>query len=153
MRRSGCGVGLSEEQVLARLSSLLARGLIKRLGVIVRHHELGYRANAMVVWDIPDERVAQIGRALSRFPFVTLCYRRPRRLPAWPYNLFCMIHDRDREAVIAQASQLAQDCGLVDVRHELLFSKRRFKQCGARYVDSQDSRHADLRVLAETADG
>ena len=149
----GTRVGLSEEQVLARLSSMLARGFIKRLGVIVRHHELGYRANAMVVWDIPDDRVAQIGRAFSLFPFVTLCYRRPRRPPAWPYNLFCMIHGRDRQAVIAQARQLAQECGLDGVRHDLLFSKRRFKQCGARYIDSQSSRHTDLRALADTADG
>ncbi len=68
--------------MIAALRRLLADGVIKRLGVVVRHRELGYRANAMVVWDVPDERVDEVGRTLAALPFVTLCYRRPRRLPA-----------------------------------------------------------------------
>jgi DNA-binding Lrp family transcriptional regulator len=82
--------------VLGRIGRWLEEGAIKRFGVVVRHHELGFRANAMLVHDIPDERVSDIGRALAEEPAVTLCYRRPRRLPDWPYNLFCMIHGRER---------------------------------------------------------
>ena len=126
-------IGLEEREVIERLQRLLDGGVIKRLGVVVRHHELGYRANAMVVWDVPDTRVAELGRCLGQFDFVTLCYRRPRRRPHWPYNLFCMIHGRDRGAVLEKVEYLVETCDLRGIHHEVLFSRRRFKQRGAIY--------------------
>jgi DNA-binding Lrp family transcriptional regulator len=131
--RVGEQLGISESQVMRRLQELREQGIIKRLGVVVRHRLLGYRANAMVVWDVPDAEVADIGRRLGAFECVTLCYRRPRRRPAWPYNLFSMIHGQDRDAVLAQVEQVAAACGLDDVAREALFSTRRFKQRGAIY--------------------
>lgn len=128
--------GLSEEQVIGAIRTLLDEGLIKRWGVVVRHHELGYRANAMVVWDVPDQRVDTLGQQFKQFDFVTLCYRRPRRRPQWPYNLFCMIHGRDRNTVQNQVEQLVGQLRLQSVPHEILFSLRRFKQRGACYIDS-----------------
>ncbi len=97
-------VGASESTVLTRIGKWIEEGAIKRFGVVVRHHELGYTANAMLVHDVPDERVGELGRSLAEEPAVTLCYRRPRQAPQWPYNLFCMIHGRERaevEGVIA----------------------------------------------------
>ena len=129
----GRSLGLSEGEVLARLWLLQTRGIIKRFGVVVRHHELGYRANAMVVWDIPDTEVGELGPRLAEFPFVTLCYRRPRQRPAWPFNLFTMIHGRDRGEVLERVAELVGTCGLEDIEHRVLFSRRRFKQRGARY--------------------
>ena len=129
----GRRLGWSEDEVLARLRRLLEQGHLKRMGVVVRHHELGFRANGMVVWDVPDPSVAELGRCLGGFPFVTLCYRRPRRLPDWPYNLFCMIHARDRSAVLGHVDELVRRCDLSDIPHRVLFSERRFKQRGARY--------------------
>jgi DNA-binding Lrp family transcriptional regulator len=126
-------LGLKEDEVIARIEQLKQAGIIKRLGVVVRHRELGYRANAMVVWDVPDEEVAELGRCLSRFEFVTLCYRRPRRLPQWRYNLFCMIHGQDREAVLEKYRLLVARCGLEELPRAVLFSRRRFKQRGAIY--------------------
>ncbi len=126
-------IGLSEADVIARIAALQQQGTIKRLGVVVRHHELGYRANAMVVWDVPDKHVATLGRCLGGFDFITLCYRRPRRLPDWPYNLFCMIHGQDRQAVLDQVAFLVTRCDLQDIPQRVLFSKRRFKQRGAIY--------------------
>lgn len=130
----GASLGLTEAAVTGCLQSLLSQGVIKRMGVVVRHHELGYRANAMVVWDIPDEEVSSLGCCLGKLEFVTLCYRRPRRLPAWRYNLFCMIHGHDREEVLARVEEMRQGCGLQHIACEVLFSTRRFKQCGARYA-------------------
>ena len=92
-------LGSNEAEVIARLQSLAAAGVIRRFGIVVRHRELGFNANAMVVWDVPDDRVAEAACRITEFPFVTLCYRRPRRRPHWPYNLFCMIHGRDRGTV------------------------------------------------------
>lgn len=126
-------IGWDEAAVLRRIGELQQGGIIKRLGVVVRHRELGYRANAMVVWDVPDEEVAELGRCLSGFEFVTLCYRRPRHLPQWPYNLFCMIHGQDREAVLEKFQLMIDSCGLQDTPKAVLFSRRRFKQRGAIY--------------------
>jgi len=126
-------VGLSESEVIRSLHSLIEQGVIKRLGVVVRHRELGYDANAMVVWDVSDQRVGEVGRQLGEFPFVTLCYRRPRRLPDWPYNLFTMIHGRDRDEVLGRLDELVSACGLESIAHRALFSRRCFKQRGARY--------------------
>lgn len=125
-------VGMSESEVLRRISGWLDEGLIKRFGVIVRHHELGYRANAMVVFDAPDEDVDRIGRLFAAEDGVTLCYRRSRSLPHWRYNLYCMVHGRSREEVQPKIEHLSRLAGLPA---QALFSTRRFKQCGARYFD------------------
>jgi DNA-binding Lrp family transcriptional regulator len=127
-------IGASESDVLSRIGRWLEEGAIKRFGVVVRHHELGYTANAMVVHDIPDEQVSEMGRALAEEEDVTLCYRRPRRLPDWPYNLFCMIHGRDRAEVERLIADLRQRHGLEGCAHEVLFSLTRYKQNGARYA-------------------
>ena len=126
-------IGITEQAVLERLALLQHAGIIKRFGIVVRHHELGIAANAMVVWDVSDEQVDPLGACLANFEFVTLCYRRPRRLPQWRYNLYCMIHGKSRDDVLAHLTHMILSCGLQDLPHEVLFSKRRFKQRGAAY--------------------
>lgn len=127
--------GLTEEAVLLLLQTWLAGGLIKRFGVVVRHHELGWTANAMCVWDVPDELASALGRRLAAIPEVTLCYRRARDLPSWPYNLYCMIHGRERAQVEERLQRINAELGLSAHAHQVLFSLRRYKQRGARYVD------------------
>ena len=134
----------SEQAVIDGIARLAARGDLKRFGVIVRHRQLGYRANAMVVWDVPDSRVEEAGCRMSNFEFVTLCYQRPRRPPLWPYNLFCMIHGRDRDAVSDQVELVAAQCGLMDVAQRILFSRRCFKQRGAAYQRLPSAATAEL---------
>jgi len=129
-------VGMTEDEVIACVRRMCADGIIKRLGIVVRHRELGYTANAMVVWDVPDAQVAAVGGRMGRMDFVTLCYRRARRLPDWPYNLFCMIHGKDRDVVMRNIEELIRQCRLDGVAHEVLFSCKRYKQHGACYVSS-----------------
>ncbi len=128
-------MGAREADVMERLRALTRQGVINRFGVVVRHHEVGYRANAMAVWDVPDGWVTEAGNKLAALPFVSLSYRRPRQLPDWPYNLFCMIHGRQRGAVEQLISQAADQAGLTDRPGAVLFSGRRFKQRGARYLE------------------
>lgn len=125
--------GRSEGALVATLGRWLETGVARRIGVVVRHRPLGYAANAMVVWDVPDERVGELGRTLAAEPCVTLCYRRPRRLPDWRYNLFTMVHGRARGEVLAQVEELRARHGLAPVPHAALFSRRCFTQRGARY--------------------
>jgi siroheme decarboxylase len=138
-------LGLDESEVIARIGRLLADDTIKRLGVVVRHRALGYRANAMVVWALPEARVAEVGRCLGRFPCVTLSYRRPARPPDWPYTLFTMIHGRDRATVLAQVEEIKQQCGLAEIDSAVLFSRRCFKQRGASYGERPSSTRAQPR--------
>lgn len=137
-------LGIAEADVITRLHNLQEQGIIKRMGIVVRHRVLGYRANAMVVWDVADENVAATGCRLGEVPFVTLCYRRPRHLPDWPYNLFTMIHGRDRAEVLARIDQLVDNRGMQGVAHQVLFSPRCFKQRGARYTTLASRREQEL---------
>ena len=95
---------------------------------------MGYVANAMVVHDVPDAQVSELGQRLGQHPAITLCYRRPRVKDRWHYNLFCMLHGRDRSQVEQQIAQLREDYALQDYPHAVLFSRDRFKQQGARYA-------------------
>lgn len=129
----GARLGMSEAEVIGRLKALTEGGVIRRFGAIVRHHEAGYTANAMVVIDVPDDRVAAAGRTLALEEGVTLCYRRARALPDWPYNLYAMVHGRDRAVVQAAVADMLRRQGLAGLPHAVLFSTRRFKQTGGRY--------------------
>ncbi|NWO08359.1 MAG: Lrp/AsnC family transcriptional regulator [Alteromonadaceae bacterium] len=126
--------GLTERQVMEAIGQWQEQGLIKRFGLVVKHRTLGYKANAMVVWNVPDEQVSQLGRTMASIPFITLCYQRPRQLPDWPYNLFCMIHGVSRDRVLAQLDTLIKDHQLTDIPHAVLFSTKAYLQRGGRYV-------------------
>jgi len=128
---------LDETDVISRLSRLKKQGLIKRLGVIVKHRRLGYQANAMVVFDVPDILIKQIGQRISQLTFINLCYQRPRQGEQWPYNLFCMIHGKSREKVLQQLSELIESCALEAYDYDILFSRQCFKQRGAIYSVAQ----------------
>lgn len=124
-------LGRKEAEVIARVRALAAAGILSRIGVIVRHRALGWRSNAMVVWEVPGADVEQAGRALTALQGVTLCYQRRPTPVLWPFTLYCMIHARSRAeafAVLARAREIGE---LTNIRHEVLFSTRCFKQRGA----------------------
>ena len=125
--------GLDEADVIARIARLVASGIVSRLGLIVRHRSVGFTANAMTVWDVPADRVDDVGLALAAENRVTLCYRRPRRLPHWRYNLFAMVHGRERAEVVGEIARMAARLGLGTIPREILFSRRCFSQRGARF--------------------
>ena len=120
--------------MLAAIERLLADGAIKRIGCVVNHVVTGFDANCMVVWDVPDEELDARGEAVGRFPYVTLCYHRPR-VPEldWGYNLFTMVHGREERAVDAKIDELANEH--LPFEHERLYSTETLKQTGARYDD------------------
>ena len=123
---------LAREDVLARLHRMQAQGIVRRIGVIPQHYALGYRANGMSVWDVPDERAVELGRQVGALDFVSHCYRRPRHLPVWRYNLFAMVHGRSRAEVERQVAQIAALLGEDCRAHEVLYSKRILKKTGLR---------------------
>lgn len=132
-REVGKQLGMEETQVISALEAMLADGRIRRIGAVIRHRRLGYQANAMVVWDVPDERVSELGRALASDAAVTLCYRRARALPDWPYNLYCMVHGREHGRVMYEVKRLSAAHGLGSFPRAVLFSTRCFSQRAAKY--------------------
>ncbi len=143
-------LGCNETHIFAKLEQWLKQGTLRRFGVVVRHHELGFSANAMCVFDVADADVDAHAAILSRQPGVTLCYRRARA-PGWPYNLYCMLHGRERGEVLTWLETARKAADLEQVPQTVLFSRRRFKQCGARYFRN----FADLRAgskVQETLD-
>jgi len=133
---TGEQLGWSEGRVIERLRRLSLAHVIRRFGVVVRHHSIGLRANAMAVWDVPDDRVDQLGATLAAEPGVTLCYRR-RRAPDWQFNLYCMVHGVHREQTRQTVARLDALVGRAATRHGVLFSKRCFRQTGARFRDAR----------------
>ena len=127
-------IGASEEAVLEQVRHWSEDGLFRRFGLVLKHRGLGYHANAMLVMDIPDEQVQAVGERLGEAAGVNLCYQRPRRLPHWRYNLFCMVHGREREQVARLIKNLLAEHGLSQVPHQMLFSTHAYKQCGGRYA-------------------
>jgi DNA-binding Lrp family transcriptional regulator len=130
--RWAAATGLGVDRVLDRIAAWLAAGTLRRFGVVVRHHDVGIGCNAMTVIDAPDAQADAIGLALARQPGVTLAYRRVRD-PRWPYNVYCMVHGRERKAVRAAVEAALAASGADRLPHAVLFSTRRFKQTGARY--------------------
>lgn len=131
-------LGLAEDEVITTLRGWLEQGTLRRLGVVLRHHELGIAANAMTVFSLPEPEVDAAGMRLAAHPGVTLCYRR-ESAPGWPYTLYCMVHGRERGAVQRLIDQATQAAGLAGCPREVLFSTRRFKQTGSRYFAQEPS--------------
>lgn len=125
-------LGRSREDVMARLRDLLAEGAVRRVGVIPNHFALGVVANGMSVWDIDDGEVARLGPLIGALDFVSHCYRRPRHLPHWRFNLFAMVHGRTRDDVTAKIAEIGVIGGDAVRGHDVLFSKRILKKTGLR---------------------
>ncbi|WJW75437.1 AsnC family transcriptional regulator [Thiohalobacter sp. IOR34] len=125
-------LGLEAEEVMRRLQAMLERGIIRRIGAVPNHYRLGFRGNGMSVWDVPDRQVREIGERIGALDFVSHCYHRPRQLPDWPYNLFAMVHGRDRIEVRNKVLRIAEMIGDACRQHDVLFSTRILKKTGLR---------------------
>lgn len=125
-------LGVSQDEVLARFARMIEDGSVRRIAAVPNHYALGYQANGMSVWDVEDDVVRTCGREIGALPFVSHCYLRPRHLPKWPYNLFAMVHGKDRAIVEAQVEHIAQLLGERQRAHDILYSKRILKKTGMR---------------------
>ncbi|WP_191569414.1 siroheme decarboxylase subunit beta [Paracoccus yeei] len=131
----GASLGLTEAQVIARLAALQERGAIRRIALAPNHYALGMTANGMSVWDVDDNRISDLGARIGALPFVTHCYRRPRALPDWPYNLFAMLHGASRSEVEEKRAAVAAILGDACRGHDILYSTRILKKTGLRLRD------------------
>ncbi len=125
-------LGIAAEEVMRRLQQLLDNGVIRRIGAVPNHYAIGWTANGMTVWDVDDAEIDLLGERVGALPFVTHCYRRPRALPDWPYNLFAMVHGASREECADKAGQIRLVLGSACRASDILFSTRILKKSGLR---------------------
>ena len=126
--------GIAKDEVLARMRAMAGAGIIRRIGVVPNHYKLGWTANGMSVWDVPDELADELGRKTGDLPFVTHCYQRPRTLPDWPYNLFAMVHGRSRAEVEGKVARIAMTLAPHVRAFDVLYSTRILKKTGLRLI-------------------
>jgi DNA-binding Lrp family transcriptional regulator len=124
--------GLPVETVMARLKAMQENSIIRRIAALPNHYRLGLTANGMTVWDVEDAAVDALGEKIGALHFVSHCYRRPRRLPDWRYNLFAMVHGSDRAEVEAKAAKIAWLLGPASRANDILYSVRILKKTGLR---------------------
>ena len=118
-------LGISEESLIDCIIQMKAQGLLRRFGATLRHQKVGFIANAMSAWVVPDERVEEVGRLLASLPQVTHCYERPPRKDL-PFNLYAMIHGKEPAECRRIAEEIAHLTGIQDF--VLLFSSRENKK-------------------------
>lgn len=128
----GAEIGTTETDVIDRLSRLIDRGIIRRIGAAPNHYALGMTANGMTVWDVEDKCASAKGREVGALDFVSHCYLRPRALPDWPFNLFAMIYGRTREEVELKRAEIAKRLGQACRGSDILYSTRILKKTGLR---------------------
>lgn len=132
-------LGVPPEEMMARLQAMLDAGVIRRIAAAPNHYALGYKANGMSVWDVPDENIGELGRKLGALDFVSHCYHRSRHPPDWPYCLFAMVHGRDKAEVEEKVRQIAELLGEYDRGHQILYSTRILKKTGLRLAPGLQS--------------
>ncbi len=128
-------LGITAEEVMHRMRRMQERGIIRRIGAVPNHYALGFRGNGMSVWDVPDEEVEHWGRVIGGLDFVSHAYHRPRKPPIWRYNLFAMVHGRNREEVKEKVAVMADMLDGHCRAHEILFSTRILKKSGLRLAE------------------
>lgn len=128
-RRLASDLEITEQEIVDRLKKLQKTGKIRRFAASIGHRAIGITANAMCVWNVPDEQIEEVGAIMAEFPEVTHCYERPR-YPDWPYNLFTMVHSYTPEDCEKVAVRISDATGIKD--YTLIFSEREFKKTGVR---------------------
>lgn len=130
--RVAAKAGVGADEVMRRLRRMIDVRIIRRIGVVPNHYALGLAVNAMTVWDVVDGEVDMLGARIGSLEFVSHCYRRPRRLPAWPFNLFAMLHGKTQGEVDEKIAAVARLLGSACRSHDILVSSRILKKTGLR---------------------
>lgn len=125
-------VGASEEEVLSRFRQMKENGVIRRIAAVPNHYKLGFVSNGMTVWDVDDDKISELGKRVGSLDCVSHCYKRPRHLPDWPYNLFAMVHGRNKSEVQTHAEKILSLLKPSLRSYDILFSSEILKKTGFR---------------------
>ena len=123
-------LGITEDELFSKMKHYESMGVLRRFAAILRHRQVGFTANGMIVWKVPEDRITSVGETLGSFPQVSHCYERPT-YDDWPYNVFSMIHCKTHDEAYDVAKTI-QDQINVD-EYKILFSSREFKKTRVEY--------------------
>ncbi len=123
-------IGITENAFIERVKRLKKEGIIRRFGATLRHQEAGFKANAMIAWNAPEDTISKMGKTLARFREVSHCYHRAPK-GDWPYNLYSMVHGGSRDECREIAERLSSATGLTE--YAVLFSEKEFKKTSMEY--------------------
>lgn len=130
-------LGVEASLIQERLRTMLKDGRIRRIATVPNHYKLGFTANGMSVWNVVDENIDKLGHLIGELDYVSHCYRRPRHLPEWSYNLFAMVHGKNRDEVRDKVQEIASLLGDANQGHEILFSTKILKKTGMRFKEKK----------------
>ncbi len=125
-------IGISEDRFLETLAGLNDRGIIRRFGATLKHQKSGFTANAMVAWQVDEDRVEATGTIMAGFDEITHCYRR-NPAPHWPYNLYTMVHAGSEEECRAIVRKISDAVG--EKSYTMLFSRQELKKTSMKYFE------------------
>ncbi|EJP34076.1 nitrite reductase heme biosynthesis H family protein [Selenomonas sp. FOBRC9] len=128
-------IGITEEELLARITAMREEKKIRKVGAVLRHREVGFTANALCVWDVPDAQMDEVARRMAEHPRVSHCYDR-NRSEDWRYNLYTMIHGYSRDECEEIAAVLAAETGIAERR--MLYTKHEWKKTSMKYFTEDE---------------
>ena len=123
-------VGISEEDFLQRVKTLVDEKKIRKMGAVLRHRQVGFNANALCAWHVPPENLDAVAQIMSSHAAVSHCYDRTPA-PNWNYNLYTMIHAKTRDECEKFIAELSTLSGITDF--QILYTKREWKKTGMKY--------------------
>ena len=141
-------LGVNEADVMRLFESMLTIGKVRRIAAVPNHFKLGYIANGMTVWNVPDEKINSLGQQVGALDFVSHCYERPRHGEGWPYNLFAMVHAKTHDEAMQKVDVISQLLGENNLASDVLFSTRILKKQGLRLINA-DKSNADKQAVAK----
>ena len=140
-------LGMSQDELFETAGRFIEEGKLRRMAAVLNHRKAGFVANAMGVWKVPPERIAEVGTQMGSFRAVSHCYQRPV-YPDWPYSIFTMVHGRDKQECDKILESLSQTTGITC--YEALFSTKEYKKIRLKYftpeIENWEERHASLTV-------
>ncbi len=123
-------LGITENELFEKMKFYEDNGIMRRFAAILRHRQVGFTANGMIVWIVPEDRISEVGEKLGAFPQVSHCYERPT-YPDWPYNVFSMIHCKTQDEAHDVAKTIQKQINIPE--YQILFSSREFKKIRVEY--------------------
>ena len=123
-------LNITEDALFEKMKYYESIGVMRRFAAILRHRQVGFTANGMIVWKVPENRILEVGQTLGSFPQISHCYERPT-YPDWPYNVFSMIHCKTQDEAFEMARTIQNQINVDD--YKILFSSREFKKTRVEY--------------------
>ncbi|MFH1777671.1 MAG: Lrp/AsnC family transcriptional regulator [Candidatus Omnitrophota bacterium] len=104
----------TEDKVISEIKALMASGIIRRFAAVLNHNRVGYKTNCLCAWKVPQRKISKVGKIIAGFDEVSHCYVR-KAYCHWPYNLYAMIHARNRQELDKIILQISRSTGISQV--------------------------------------